>query len=127
VRHLDKLENESRPSATIDKNVIEFGEVKFASPCVRTLILENTGKVAAKFQFIPKFEEKRYCKPWMSIQPPFGILSPSEKITIKLTVHIDHATALEFNLGNEKLEDILILHLNGGLDYFVRYKRIYHD
>jgi len=28
-------------------------------------------------------------------------------------------TALDFNLGKEKVEDILILHLNGGLDYFI--------
>ena len=31
----------------------------------------------------------------------------------------DNINAPKFNEGKEKIEDILILHLNGGLDFFV--------
>jgi hypothetical protein len=39
---------------------------------------------------------------------------PGEKMKIKLSVLINNSWAPHFNLGREKLEDILILHLEKG-------------
>jgi len=54
------------------------------------------------------------------IHPPLGILTPNEKVTINLTVNVTEITANLFNIGKEKVEDIIILHLENGKDYFVR-------
>lgn len=53
-----------------------------------SLTLENSGKVLAKFQFIPKLNEIKYCKPWLSVTPAFGLLVPGEKVEIKFTITI---------------------------------------
>jgi hypothetical protein len=85
----------------------------------RSITIENTGKVLAKYKFIPKLDEKVVCKPWLYINPPVALIIPGEKAKVEFTVLVDKKTALDFNLGKEKLEDILILHLDGGIDYFV--------
>lgn len=38
---------------------------------------------------------------------------------VKLTVYIDKESARAMNSGDEKIEDILVLHLEGGKDFFV--------
>jgi hypothetical protein len=53
------------------------------------------------------------------------MLGPGETITISFTVNVDNGTAPDFNLKKAKLEDILILHLDGGIDFFVSYSIYY--
>lgn len=38
---------------------------------------------------------------------------------VKLTVYVDKESARAMNSGEEKIEDILVLHLEGGKDFFV--------
>jgi phosphatidylinositol-bisphosphatase len=115
-----------------DKNFIDFGDMTYGITKTLSVSIENSGKVLAKFQFIPKLNETKYCKPWLHVSPAFGLLVPGEKVEIKFTVTIgtlyiliysnalpDNTTVMKFNDGKETLEDILILHLSGGLDFFV--------
>jgi hypothetical protein len=77
-------------------------------------------QVVARYRFIPKLDERKFCKPWLWVNPPFGLMIPKEKVQIELTVHVDNATAPDLNNApTTKLEDILILHLEGGKDHFV--------
>ncbi|EGG16677.1 RhoGAP domain-containing protein [Cavenderia fasciculata] len=119
VKELDKKENDSMPDATISTNLIDFESVKFMVPVTRTIVLENVGQVIARFKFIPKLNEKILCKPWLKISPFAGIMLPKEKITIELTVYVDSTTSYAFNVANETMDDILILHLENGKDYFI--------
>jgi len=126
VHLLDRMENEHRPTATISSNVITFENVKYGVPCTQSITLENIGKVLTKFQFIPKLNEGVFCKPWLHIQPSIGLITPGEKLTVYFTVLLDSSiwlysrkTLLKFNMLKEKLDDILILHLDGGVDFFI--------
>eukprot|EP01114_Cavostelium_apophysatum_P014891 TRINITY_DN3964_c0_g2_i1.p1 TRINITY_DN3964_c0_g2~~TRINITY_DN3964_c0_g2_i1.p1 ORF type:complete len:846 (+),score=280.12 TRINITY_DN3964_c0_g2_i1:141-2678(+) len=119
VRQLDKLENESRPLGAMSKNALSFPGVKYLHSVSQYATFENTGKVIIKYRFIPKLEEQSYSKPWLWINPPAGMLMPGEKVDIKFTVHVDNSTVTDLNLGKEKIEDILILHLEGATDFFV--------
>jgi phosphatidylinositol-bisphosphatase len=47
------------------------------------------------------------------------MLTPGESLEIKFIALIDKSTAPSFNLGEQKLDDILILHLENGKDFFV--------
>ena len=38
---------------------------------------------------------------------------------VRLTVYVDKESARVMNSGDEKLEDILVLHLEGGKDFFI--------
>lgn len=42
-----------------------------------------------------------------------------EKCDIKLEVYVDKKTACKLNSGEDKLYDILVLHLEGGKDIFI--------
>eukprot|EP01113_Clastostelium_recurvatum_P039045 TRINITY_DN5917_c0_g1_i1.p1 TRINITY_DN5917_c0_g1~~TRINITY_DN5917_c0_g1_i1.p1 ORF type:complete len:300 (+),score=81.42 TRINITY_DN5917_c0_g1_i1:395-1294(+) len=88
-------------------------------PQTQSIIIENTGQVVAKFRFIPKNDERKFCRPWLRVNPPYGMLGPGTKLDIHLTVHVEGATATDLNMSTEKVEDILILHLENGKDYFI--------
>ena len=62
----------------------------------------------------------------MSIAPTYGMLVPGEEpATVQFTVRIDNATAQNLNSGREVLDDILILRLEGGRDYYITVKASY--
>lgn len=46
MKKLDKLENEFLPQVTVDTTEIIFETLRFAEPCVKELIVANTGQVS---------------------------------------------------------------------------------
>jgi hypothetical protein len=42
-----------------------------------------------------------------------------DQASIQLEVYVDKRTAAPLNSGKEKIDDILVLHLEGGKDFFV--------
>ena len=66
------------------------------------------------------------CKPWLHVSPMFGMLIPGEPTTkIELTITIDKDTAKLLNSGRDVLEDILILRLENGRDYYLTIRASY--
>jgi phosphatidylinositol-bisphosphatase len=62
----------------------------------------------------------------MSVTPTYGLLIPGESAaTINVTVTIDNQTAQLLNSGRECLNDILILRLENGRDYYITVKGTY--
>ncbi|XP_041068375.1 type II inositol 1,4,5-trisphosphate 5-phosphatase isoform X2 [Carcharodon carcharias] len=119
VRQLDRMENDSIPSVSLSKTEFHFENVKFMQLQVQTLTIANTGLVPCQFEFITKLNEPSYCKPWFSATPDKGILIEGERIEIELEVYVNKFTALSLNMGEDRIEDILILHLQRGKDYFM--------
>jgi len=119
VRELDKFENEIMPDASLSENHVDFGIVKYLVPITKGIVLENTGQVLAQFQFIPKLEETSICKPFIWVSPTTGMLLPGDKTLISITVLVDNRTAPSLNKGTEHLDDILVLHLVNGKDFFI--------
>jgi phosphatidylinositol-bisphosphatase len=119
IRELDKFENEIMPDARISETGLDFGEVRYGNPKERSLVIENIGQVFLQYQFIPKMNETTFCKPWIWVNPPSGVILPGEKARVNFIMLVDNRTAPKLNLGEDKLDDILILHLEKGKDYFV--------
>ncbi|XP_078093891.1 type II inositol 1,4,5-trisphosphate 5-phosphatase isoform X3 [Mustelus asterias] len=119
VRQLDRMENDSIPSVSLSKIEFHFDNVKFMQLQIQTLTIANTGLVPCQFEFITKLNEPSYCKPWFSATPNKGVLIEGERIEIELEVYVNKFTALSLNMGEDRIEDILILHLLRGKDYFV--------
>ncbi|CAG8439804.1 7372_t:CDS:10 [Ambispora gerdemannii] len=119
VRELDKFENDNLPDANVSCSVFDYGEIKYlGAPQTKSVTIENTGHVILKFKFVPKFDEQHICQPWLTIEPSQGFIVPGEGETIKLTVAVDNVSAPALNAG-EKIEDILIIHLENGKDFFI--------
>uniref|UniRef100_A0A4W4HIE5 phosphoinositide 5-phosphatase n=1 Tax=Electrophorus electricus TaxID=8005 RepID=A0A4W4HIE5_ELEEL len=118
VRSLDKLENECIPSVSVSQSEFHFKDVKFMQHRSETLKLHNDGQVPCQFEFIQKLDEPAYCKPWLTANPAKGFLAQAS-IDIDLEVFVNRSTAPELNSGQQQLEDILVLHLERGKDYFI--------
>uniref|UniRef100_W5K2E2 phosphoinositide 5-phosphatase n=1 Tax=Astyanax mexicanus TaxID=7994 RepID=W5K2E2_ASTMX len=119
VRSLDKLENECIPSVTLSQREFHFNDVKFMQHRAETLTVHNDGQVPCQFKFIQKLDEPAYCKPWLTANPSNGFLAQGDSVVIDLEVFVNRSTAPELSSGQQQLEDILVLHLERGKDYFV--------
>ncbi|NXC11181.1 I5P2 phosphatase, partial [Orthonyx spaldingii] len=118
VRSLDKLENANIPSVTLSRREIHFEDVKYMQLQVERFTIRN-GPVPCQFEFINKPDEETYCKEWLIANPSKGFLLSDAEITVELEVFVNKSTATRLNSGEEKLEDILVLHLTRGKDYFL--------
>ncbi|CAN9513823.1 unnamed protein product [Ophioblennius macclurei] len=119
VRTIDKMENECIPSVTLSKREFHFKDVKFMQHYAETLSLFNDGQVPCQFEFIQKPNETTYCKPWLTANPPKGFIAQGGSVDIDLEVFVNRSTAPELNCGKQQIEDILVLHLERGKDYFI--------
>eukprot|EP00762_Andalucia_godoyi_P000848 ANDGO_03734.mRNA.1 Polyphosphatidylinositol phosphatase INP53 len=119
IKFLDKMENEMLPECSLSSDGFDFGDVYYNVPRTETLWIQNSGNVLVEFAFVPSIDENRICKPWVNISPRDGMILPSERAEVKITVTVNKDSAPLLNLGSNLLEDILILHLKNGRDHFV--------
>ncbi|XP_056413077.1 type II inositol 1,4,5-trisphosphate 5-phosphatase isoform X1 [Hyla sarda] len=119
VRSLDKMENDCIPSATLTQREFHFKDVKYMQLQVQTFTIHNDGQVACQYEFISKLDEPSYSKQWLRANPSKGFLTPGSETQIELELFVNNQTAAQLNCGEEKLEDILILHLDRGKDFFL--------
>ena len=45
-----------------------------------------------------------------------------DKASVELELYVNKSTAVELNSGRDNLDDILVLHLQGGKDLFVSFQ-----
>jgi len=103
----------------VDTTDIIFDNIKFIESSQRSLTIANTGQVPVQFEFINKPGEGRYSRPWLSAEPYMGFIMPGDKCDVVLEIYVDKKTAGALNSGEDKLYDILVLHLMGGKDIFI--------
>lgn len=119
MQRLTKLENSALPSVELSASEVSFGEVKYRDAPVATLKVKNVGDVPAQWRFSPKLEEMVICKPWLLIEPAFGMLLPGEEVEIMLACFVGAAMSRALLSGREKIEDIVVMRLENGRDFFV--------
>lgn len=143
TQQLDAMENRAMPRIKLSETIIHQPDVVYGLPTTRVLTVENVGPVAATWRFVPKPEEKVFCKTWLSVEPAYGMLPPGATARITLTFTVDDAIARDISLGRElamsqfslaggasgasfnpetaggMLEDILILRTERGRDHFL--------
>ncbi|XP_017897397.1 PREDICTED: type II inositol 1,4,5-trisphosphate 5-phosphatase isoform X1 [Capra hircus] len=118
VRSLDKMENANIPSVSLSKREFCFQNVKYMHLQVESFTIRN-GQVPCQFEFISKPNEESYCKQWLRASPSRGFLLPDSSVEIELELFVNKTTATKLNSGEDKIEDILVLHLDRGKDYFL--------
>lgn len=118
-RSLDTLENEAMPDATISNNVFDLGEMHFGEYWRDHFTITNTGKVILSWQFTNKPDEDRYASEWLTMDPACGMMSPGESMTVRVVCQVDETTAADLNDNTSQLDDIVVLHLANGKDFFI--------
>uniref|UniRef100_A0A8C9R1V7 phosphoinositide 5-phosphatase n=1 Tax=Scleropages formosus TaxID=113540 RepID=A0A8C9R1V7_SCLFO len=119
MRTVDRMENDFLPSLSLTQTEFNFENVRFWQPQRKHLFLTNNGQVPCQFAFIPKPRSSHYCKPWLKADPYEGFLDPTETLEIILEVHVNRDSVARLNSGEDTLDEILILHLDRGKDYFI--------
>ncbi|XP_056015071.1 inositol polyphosphate 5-phosphatase OCRL-like isoform X2 [Ostrea edulis] len=119
MKKLDRLENDYLPQVKLDKTEFLFKDVMFIEKRSEMLTVCNTGQVPVEFEFINKLEEESYCQPWLRIKPFKSVITPGSSCEIRIEVLVDKSCVASLNASNHVLDDILVLHLNGGKDFFV--------
>ncbi|CAK9295175.1 unnamed protein product [Gordionus sp. m RMFG-2023] len=123
MKNIDRIENDYLPQASVDKLEINFGNVYFMEHIIKKVTLTNIGQVPIQFQFIKKPGFKSYCKSWLCIKPfkylGSNFVQPGENCIIELSCYVNKSHAPLLNSGADRMEDILILHLEHGKDFFL--------
>ncbi|XP_052827352.1 inositol polyphosphate 5-phosphatase OCRL isoform X2 [Octopus bimaculoides] len=119
MKRLDRLENEYLPQVKIDIAELNFGEVKFYESKKQKVVVSNTGQGLVEFEFIKKLNGDSYCKPWLKITPYKAFIKQDGMQEVELEVYVDEETVSKLNSHEDKIEDILVLHLIGGKDCFI--------
>ncbi|XP_057305735.1 inositol polyphosphate 5-phosphatase OCRL-like [Hydractinia symbiolongicarpus] len=125
VRKLDKRENDSLPQVKLGKHEFQFDIVEFMEERVEVLPVANIGQSPVEFQFIAKLDDADIAKPWFRVNPSAGFIMPGDVLEIELSVMVDKLSAPMVTVGNCILDDILVLHLVDGKDFFVPLSGVY--
>lgn len=120
MKSLDRIENESLPQVSLDKLEFVFNNVTLTEPSVDTMTVRNTGQVPVYFEFVKKLDNPTYCKSWLQVSPFTSLVLPGDSIKIEFRVFVGGACESDEPVDSKSsLDDILVLHLDRGKDFFI--------
>ncbi|XP_055345487.1 inositol polyphosphate 5-phosphatase OCRL-like [Paramacrobiotus metropolitanus] len=122
LKIIDREENLLLPAATVQPFDFQLGDVTFLQLVKRSVTIHNTGQVPLVFAFTPppaRQSSRKVCKDWINIAPRTGKISPGETTDVELEIEVNRKTVQQLTTGADQIDDILVLKLQGGRDFFI--------
>nr|ODN77240.1 hypothetical protein L203_06319 [Cryptococcus depauperatus CBS 7841] len=116
---IEILDDDSKEPQGLERESIEFGEMRVRTKKVRKVRLRNGGKVPATFSFRAPGPDKPICKPFIWPYPCSGTVPPEGEWILKVVADVDELWASRLTLGSEDANDVLVLQVDGGKDTFL--------
>ena len=113
------------PRVEISPNKLIFEEpLRYYERISRTIKLTNTGSCFAVWRFLENMnmEGPSIAKSFVTISPTFGLVLPGQSIELELEVCINKTFSILLQEGDDILDDVLRLHIENGMDYFIHVK-----
>lgn len=117
---------------------VNFGDVRYDCPKIRNITIANTGRVPATVGFVDRIVDQGssggVAPSWLKISfdrasdnrndNPNALreytLEPGDAANVELTLHVtDVSWVRKLNDRNESLEDVMVLRVRDGRDYFL--------
>ena len=133
-RDIDSTDTDSSPKF----EGVDFGHVKYDHMKIRSVTVANTGRVPATFGFVDRSIDSRQpsgvAPPWLKIKfdrPPDNkssspgalqehTLQPGDAVNVELILHVNDLDLVRrLSEKAETLEDVLVLRIHNGRDYFL--------
>ncbi|KAL8931399.1 MAG: hypothetical protein Q9211_006991, partial [Gyalolechia sp. 1 TL-2023] len=131
-------ENQTNSNSSADHEGVDFGDVRFHSPKTRNVMIANTGRVPASIGFTDRIvladQSAGAAPPWLryhfdrpsdttspsSDSPVVYTLEPGDAANVELVAHVKDVNLVRLlNKGITHLEDVLVLRVHNGRDYFL--------
>ncbi|VEL13863.1 unnamed protein product [Protopolystoma xenopodis] len=109
--------NLNLPQALLDRQEVDFGEVRFYEIKRQSVTLTNTGQSSLEFRFVR--EGAAVFPLWLTVTPTSRELEKDGSCQITFEVYVNNETVRQLNNGSMELSAILVLKLIGGKDYFI--------
>ena len=138
VEHSELIDDVPGSPTTRDAaDGVDFGEVKYLCRKERALTIANTGQVPATFAFVAKPTEPgkpdQVSPTWLRLAfdsynedgevkrlDTEATLKPGDTVTVTMEIYVeDFAQVRALNMGDLHLDEVLILRVTDGRDYFV--------
>lgn len=116
---LKKHNSNELPKVEVKGLQIKLDRVCFEEPVVSHIDMVNQGQSIAHWRFVPKLNEDRISKRWISVDTESGLLLPGESIRVAVTVLVDTQSAHALNAGKDVLEDLIVIRIEQSVDFHV--------
>jgi len=141
-RHRDSdISHSHTDPASQNYEGVNFGDVKYDHPKTRSVTIANTGRVPATVGFVDRSvdpgQPNGICPPWLHIRfdrpsdhsnaNPNALqeytIEPGDAANVELTLLVtDPDLVRRLTDGPEVLEDVLVLRIRNGRDYFLPFR-----
>jgi len=126
-RVIDRQEIAAIPSCTVTPTFFEVGNIVFRKPLALAVTVSNTGTVPATYSFAPGVAGQQGVRnplpKWLTVKPTSGVIKAgkTEQLEIGITIKGGKRGSAEELFGKitDTLDHILILHIEGGSDFFI--------
>lgn len=121
LQTLEKFAKNLKISFNVSSSKIHFEKVRYNIEQTYSLMLKNESNDSICFwSFLNKEIENSPCKRWIKLSKTYGLLLPNESFELKVTINVDRLTSQALLNGQEILEDLLILRVEGFGEYYIK-------